>query len=87
MRFKVKKAFFDKEDGMKSYSENGIYVNDDEKRISELVRRGFIDDKNLDDSNETKADVKHVGGGYYELPNGEKVKGKDKALAALESGE
>lgn len=87
MRFKVKKAFFDKEDGMKSYSENGIYVNDNEKRISELVNRGFIDAKNLDDSNETKADVKHVGGGWYELPNGEKVKGKDEALAVFEGGE
>ncbi|PDY18268.1 hypothetical protein COM83_25930, partial [Bacillus cereus] len=25
----------------------------------------------------------HVGGGYYELPNGEKIKGKDAALEAL----
>ncbi len=28
--------------------------------------------------------IKHLGGGYYELPNGEKVRGKDKATAALE---
>lgn len=27
---------------------------------------------------------KHVGGGYYELPNGEKVKGKKEALKKLE---
>jgi hypothetical protein len=27
--------------------------------------------------------LKHLGGGYYELPNGEKVRGKDSALEAL----
>jgi hypothetical protein len=27
--------------------------------------------------------IKHVGGGVYELPNGEKIKGKAKAEAAL----
>ncbi len=26
---------------------------------------------------------KHIGGGWYELPNGEKVKGKDEALEAM----
>lgn len=26
----------------------------------------------------------HVGGGYYELPNGDKVRGKDNAIKALE---
>ena len=27
--------------------------------------------------------MNHVGGGYYELPNGERIKGKDKAEKAL----
>lgn len=27
--------------------------------------------------------LNHVGGGYYELPNGERIKGKDKAEKAL----
>jgi len=27
----------------------------------------------------------HTGGGYYELPNGEKVRGKEKALAAYQA--
>jgi len=27
--------------------------------------------------------IKHVGGGWYELPNGEKVQGKEEANAAL----
>ena len=29
------------------------------------------------------ATIKHVGGGMYELPNGERVRGKPAALAAL----
>jgi hypothetical protein len=29
--------------------------------------------------------IKHVGGGWYLLPNGEKVQGKDEALEALKS--
>lgn len=46
-----------------------------------------------DDDNENNHDdeyPKHVGGGYYELSNGEKVQGKDKAIEAeqaLKSGE
>lgn len=27
--------------------------------------------------------IKHVGGGYWQLPNGEKIRGKEKALKAL----
>ena len=29
--------------------------------------------------------IKHVGGGWYELPNGERVRGKAAAEAALEN--
>ncbi|MBD0381290.1 hypothetical protein [Paenibacillus sedimenti] len=29
--------------------------------------------------------LKHVGGGYFLLPNGEKVRGKDEALEALKA--
>ena len=29
----------------------------------------------------------HVGGGYYLLPNGEKVKGKEAAIAAMNGGD
>lgn len=30
-------------------------------------------------------ELKHLGGGYYELPNGDKVKGKEAALEALKA--
>ena len=32
---------------------------------------------------EVYPEIEHVGGGWYELPNGEKVQGKEAALAAL----
>ena len=35
----------------------------------------------------TESEPKHVGGGYYELPNGEKVKGKQAAEEALKAGD
>lgn len=36
----------------------------------------------------TKADeIRHVGGGWYELPNGERVHGKDAAEAAVAQAE
>jgi hypothetical protein len=41
---------------------------------------GGVTQDNLDD---LKDKMKHVGGGYYELPNGEKVKGKEAAIEAL----
>jgi len=34
---------------------------------------------------EQKAEVRHVGGGWYELPNGVRIRGKDNALAEYEA--
>jgi len=39
-----------------------------------------VEPEHEDDSD---SDLNHVGGGYYELPNGERIKGKDKAEKAL----
>ena len=36
-----------------------------------------------DSESAEKPNIKHLGGGWYLLPNGEKVHGKDDALAAL----
>lgn len=36
-----------------------------------------------DPQDESSEGIKHVGGGWYLLPNGEKVQGKDEALAEL----
>lgn len=33
-----------------------------------------------------KDELKHVGGGFYELPDGRRIKGKEAALAALAEG-
>ena len=34
---------------------------------------------------EQKAEVRHVGGGWYELPNGVRIRGRDNALAEYEA--
>ena len=34
-----------------------------------------------------KAKPKHVGGGWYELSNGEKIRGKEKAIEAMRVGD
>jgi len=36
-----------------------------------------------DQEEDQDSELNHVGGGYYELPNGERIKGKDKAEKAL----
>lgn len=38
----------------------------------------------LNNASDETADIKHIGGGWYELPNGEKVQGKDEAIEAIE---
>lgn len=35
---------------------------------------------------EAPAGPKHIGGGWYELPDGRRIKGKNAALAALQEG-
>jgi hypothetical protein len=39
--------------------------------------------ENKSESDDLEKELVHVGGGYYELPNGEKVKGKENALEEL----
>jgi len=43
---------------------------------------GIILEVKIEDINETTERPRQVGGGYYELSNGEKVRGKDAAIAA-----
>lgn len=86
MANKVLKNFRDKTDNDKLYQrngkDNGVYESKDVKRIEFLVKEGFIEASSNDEGGQTSEPV-HVGGGYYELPNGEKVKGKEEAIAAL----
>jgi len=84
MSYEVIKAFRDKTDNLKLINVGDPYSHGDEGRVAYLVKKGFLTEKS---KQPPKDDIKHVGGGWYELPNGEKVKGKDEALAALEGGE
>ncbi|MDM5195466.1 hypothetical protein QUF93_23505 [Bacillus hominis] len=77
MKNLVIKPFIDK-DTQIGYSEGDVYESEDPERIAFLQEEGFLKVKQ-EDSEEPQ----HVGGGYYPLPNGEKIKGKEAALEAL----
>jgi hypothetical protein len=78
-------AFQDKFTGV-HYPAGTHYTTENPKRILFLQEEGFLEETTLPEG-EGEGSVKHVGGGYYELPNGEKVKGKENALAALNEQE
>jgi hypothetical protein len=84
MRFLVIKAFIDK-DTKKGYSVGSVYESEDSERIAFLVGEDYLEGEILPDKEQEGNEFpKHTGGGYYELSNGEKVKGKDEATAAEE---
>lgn len=82
MANKVIKNFRDKTNKEKLYQKGDVYESKDSKRIAFLVEEGFIEAASSEEGGQTSEPV-HVGGGYYELPNGDKVKGKEEAIAAL----
>ncbi|MED4783447.1 hypothetical protein [Brevibacillus choshinensis] len=53
-------------------------------RLEELQQLGYVDAADSKDTDDRESPVwpKHIGGGRYELSNGEKIKGKDVAIAA-----
>lgn len=61
------------------------YIEDEDTVKVAKIKDGTISVETADKKEvaEETADIKHVGGGYYELPNGERVQGKEEALAAL----
>jgi hypothetical protein len=77
MKSLVIKPFIDK-DTQIGYSEGDVYESEDPERIAFLQEEGFLKVKQEDSEG-----PQHVGGGYYQLPNGEKIKGKEAALEAL----
>lgn len=90
MNFEVIAKFVDKEDGKRLYEVGQSYPRDgyfpSEERIESLSTHNnkgkkpfikIVEDKGLD--NEFP---RHIGGGYFELSNGEKVKGKEVAEKA-----
>jgi hypothetical protein len=81
----VLKAFRDK--NTKEHHSVGTLYAADEERANFLKEEGHLGEVSTKEASsekdETKSDFpKHTGGGYYELSNGEKVKGKDEAAAA-----
>ncbi len=73
------RAFIDK-NTLVGYSEGDTYESNDSERIAFLVEEGF-----LQENQKTSKFPKHVGGGWYELSNGDKVQGKDEAVEAEQS--
>ncbi|WP_078434236.1 hypothetical protein [Metabacillus halosaccharovorans] len=89
MSYKVKIPFFDKADNLKPYNEGDSYSHDDEERIAFLIEKGHLeggviseDPKKETPEPDKNEFPKHSGGAYYELSNGEKVKGKEEAFKA-----
>jgi hypothetical protein len=90
--YEVIKPFRDKHTG-DLFGKGDAYLTEDEQRAKYLQEWGYLGEEveqvqPKEDAEEIEIEdengIKHVGGGYYELPNGEKIKGKQEALAALE---
>ncbi|QWG51668.1 hypothetical protein EXW28_18175 [Bacillus mycoides] len=81
-KYVVKRAFRDKFT-LGHYSVADSYESNDAERVMYLQGEGFLNKERIIDKKEGSKGPVHVGGGYYELPNGEKIKGKDAALEAL----
>lgn len=99
MTYRVVKTFRDRTCKLKLRKAGEPYVPPSKERADELLAKGFITAvgppdpvespepkaqlAELEATTEPPADIKRVGGGWYELPNGERVRGKPEALAAL----
>ena len=51
--------------------------------VQERTRTQKTEDEGSDTTPEPQQSIKHIGGGNYELPNGERVKGKEAAVQRL----
>lgn len=91
MKYTVSRAFKCKNDG-KNYYPNGVYESDEERCLY-LKGKGFLgkrvesEEPNFEEAEEVKKvkEVKypfHTGGGWYELSNGERIRGKEDAEKA-----
>lgn len=86
MKYPVIRTFRDKFTKI-IHDRGSFYETEDPRRGLELQRLGFVgeaEQKPDEPSREAQdAQLKPLGGGYYELPNGERIRGKANALAAL----
>jgi hypothetical protein len=77
----VKRAFKCRISG-EHYNKGAAFPCDDAQRVAELQEKGHLGDKAHQGPG--PEDIKSLGGGHYQLPNGEKVRGKEEALKKLE---
>lgn len=83
--YEVKVPFRDK-DTEELFGVGSEYFTEDPDRVKFLQNEGYLGEvinEQTPDDDADSIDQYHTGGGYYELPNGDKVRGKDKAIAAL----
>ena len=89
---KVRETFYDKV-AKRERRKGQEYQAETQERLDHLVALGLVvpvqqlamASHAVKTSGELEPELQHVGGGYYLLPNGEKIKGKDKALEALQA--
>lgn len=67
---------------MDLFGVGSTYYTEDPERAKYLQDWGYLGEEVEEEAKEDDQ-IKHVGGGYYELPNCEKVKGKENAFDAL----
>lgn len=77
MQYTVIRAFFDKENDKQFCSVGDYFESSSSERVAHLLELGYI--KHSDAENE----IVSLGGGYFRLPNGERVRGREKALESL----
>lgn len=85
---KVLKRFRDKQTN-KLLEPGETWRCDDTSRVKLAVKKGLIEPPKEEVETaahkvvKENAKVNHVGGGWYELPNGERIQGKEEAEKAL----
>jgi len=66
------------------YAAGSEYETPDEDRAKHLQKLGYLGEEIMErDDDDLDQHLKPLAGGYYVLPNGEKVRGKEKAIKAL----
>ncbi|CAK7002060.1 hypothetical protein [Tissierella sp.] len=81
MKVEILESFSDKES--KAIQIKGEIVEMTEERVEYIISKNPNLIKPVEEKEESDLEFpKHIGGGYYELSNGEKVKGKDEAIKA-----
>lgn len=89
MKYPVVRAFICKLTKIQ-YAPRSVYEIDDDQRGKYLQSKGYVGPAIEEPPVDTKPpgapedELKHVGGGYYELPDGRRVRGREEALKAMD---